>query len=70
MVAAIYSIADFKGPATSQAVEVFRGYSSGNAALAQSVERLTRNEKVAGSIPAGGSKTPSSNNVEMAGCFL
>ena len=28
------------------------------AALAQSVERLTRNEKVAGSIPAGGSDSP------------
>ena len=56
MVAAIYSIADFKGSATSQAVEVFRGYSPGNAALAQSVERLTRNEKVKGSIPLGGSK--------------
>jgi hypothetical protein len=26
----------------------------GSAALAQLVERLTRNEKVAGSIPAGG----------------
>ncbi len=30
----------------------------GLAALAQLVERLTRNEKVAGSIPAGGSTGP------------
>lgn len=29
---------------------------SGNAAIAQSVERFTRNEKVAGSIPACGSQ--------------
>ena len=28
-----------------------------NAALAQSAERLTRNEKVEGSIPSGGSNT-------------
>lgn len=30
------------------------GPREGSAALAQLVERLTRNEKVAGSIPAGG----------------
>lgn len=30
-------------------------FPQGFAALAQSAERLTRNEKVAGSIPAGGS---------------
>ena len=38
------------------ASEISRGHRPGNAALAQSVERLTRNEKVKGSIPLGGSK--------------
>ena len=33
------------------------GPRQGSAALAQLVERLTRNEKVAGSIPAGGPST-------------
>lgn len=33
-------------------------YLQGLAALAQLVERLTRNEKVEGSIPSGGSKNP------------
>ena len=37
------------------ASEISRGHRPGNAALAQSVERLTRNEKVKGSIPLGGS---------------
>ena len=33
------------------------GPGAGRAALAQSAERLTRNEKVVGSIPTGGSTT-------------
>ena len=42
------------------------------AALAQSVERFTRNEKVVGSIPTGGSiKTPAQSACELGffACF-
>ena len=39
------------------------------AALAQSVERFTRNEKVVGSIPTGGStKTPAQSVRELGFC--
>ncbi len=42
------------GPVQAETQLPWCGPREGSAALAQLVERLTRNEKVAGSIPAGG----------------
>ena len=45
------------GPVQAETQLPWCGPREGSAALAQLVERLTRNEKVAGSIPAGGPST-------------